>query len=235
MGTNPRLSEGPSASSWPWSDLGLGETVDREAIHAAYAARRAELDSANMRISAFAELTEAREKALFFAAEKRREAARRGTVVETPSASAPEPPPAPPSPPPLPSPPLSAASEPVIAENEPEPEPEPEFGPRASPYRAPMPDPVPPPIAYTLTLPENAGRAPQTDPQSETEWEHSGGYRPEHEPFQMLKEADDDREPVDELPDLKREWEAVSERLQLKKYGTYYLIGLFVFFGYCSS
>ncbi|MEL6238414.1 MAG: hypothetical protein AAFQ90_07445, partial [Pseudomonadota bacterium] len=98
MGTNPRLSEGPSAPSWPWSALGLSETVDREAIHAAYAARRAELDSANMRISAFAELTEAREKALFFAAEKRREAARQGTVVETPSASAAEPPPAPPSP-----------------------------------------------------------------------------------------------------------------------------------------
>ncbi len=101
------------SSPWPWAALGLPETVDREAIHAAYAARRAELDSANMRISAFAELTEAREKALFLASEKRREAARSGEVKETPPAPPPRAPTAPPAPdPPAPPPEPAHQSEP---------------------------------------------------------------------------------------------------------------------------
>ncbi|MDJ0979553.1 MAG: hypothetical protein QNI87_13580 [Erythrobacter sp.] len=73
MGTDP-------ASPWPWSALGLKETSDRNAIQAAYAARKALLNAQAMRISAFAELTEAREKALFLAAEMRREAKREGAL-----------------------------------------------------------------------------------------------------------------------------------------------------------
>ncbi|MEM7666920.1 MAG: hypothetical protein AAF250_13770 [Pseudomonadota bacterium] len=57
------------ANGWPWSALGIAETVDKAAIRAAYDAKRAELDAEAMRISAFAELTEAREKALFLASE----------------------------------------------------------------------------------------------------------------------------------------------------------------------
>ncbi|MBY6127239.1 hypothetical protein KUW15_00770 [Qipengyuania aquimaris] len=32
------------AQNWPWSLLGIAETSDKEAIRAAYAARKAELD-----------------------------------------------------------------------------------------------------------------------------------------------------------------------------------------------
>lgn len=108
----------PAAPVWPWSALGLAETTDREAIHAAYAARKAALDAQVMRVSAFAELSEAREKALFLAAEMRR-AVERGEVSP--------PPPAPPSPPPPPPPPPRKARPPVeIAAPAPEPPPEPE-------------------------------------------------------------------------------------------------------------
>ena len=62
-------------ADWPWSALGIGETSDKEAIRAAYGARKADLDKA-MQISAFARLTEAREKALFLASEMLRAAER---------------------------------------------------------------------------------------------------------------------------------------------------------------
>lgn len=68
---------------WPWSALGIEKTTDKAAIHAAYAQKRAALDSETMRISAFAELTEAREKALFLASELRRDIERKGLIVGT--------------------------------------------------------------------------------------------------------------------------------------------------------
>jgi len=82
---------GTRSDSWPWSALGIAETADRDAIHAAYAAQRARLDAQAMRISAFAELTEAREKALFLAAEMRREQERSGVVDEPVDIPEPEP------------------------------------------------------------------------------------------------------------------------------------------------
>ena len=91
----------PEATGWPWSALGLTETSDREAIHAAYAARKAVLDAQVMRVSAFAELSEAREKALFLAAELRR-SVERGEAEEPPPPVITPPPPAPaPVPPPV--------------------------------------------------------------------------------------------------------------------------------------
>ena len=63
-------------SEWPWSALGIAETADKDAIRAAYQDRRDALDR-SMSISAFARLTEAREKALFLASEIDR-AAQRG-------------------------------------------------------------------------------------------------------------------------------------------------------------
>ena len=89
-------------ADWPWSDLGIAETSDKEAIRAAYAARKADLDK-GMQISAFARLTEAREKALFLASEKLRTAERghrgpagRPSVVAPPPIADLAPPPAPP-------------------------------------------------------------------------------------------------------------------------------------------
>jgi len=64
---------GIKSLGWAWDKLGIGKTSDKDAIHAAYAAKRAELDAQAMRISAFAELTEAREKALFLASALQRE------------------------------------------------------------------------------------------------------------------------------------------------------------------
>ena len=69
---------GTKSKDWAWAKLGIASTSDKDAIHAAYAAKRAELDAEAMRISAFAELTEAREKALFLASEMQREAERSG-------------------------------------------------------------------------------------------------------------------------------------------------------------
>ena len=89
---------------WPWSALGIAETSDKNAIRAAYDAKREALDGGGS-ISAFADLTAAREKALFFASELQREAGRSAEAeVDT-------------SPPPADAP----------AEPEPEPEPEPAF------------------------------------------------------------------------------------------------------------
>ena len=78
-------------SGWPWSDLGIGETADKEAIRAAFAAKKAALDG-SMQISAFARLTEAREKALFLASQLQR-AAERGDegAAGKPSVVAPPP------------------------------------------------------------------------------------------------------------------------------------------------
>ncbi len=67
---------GTKAKDWAWAKLGIAPTCDKDVIHAAYAAKRAQLDAEAMRISAFAELTEAREKALFLASELQREAER---------------------------------------------------------------------------------------------------------------------------------------------------------------
>ncbi|TMM48109.1 hypothetical protein [Qipengyuania marisflavi] len=63
----------------PWSLLGIKPTSDKEAIHAAYRKQLEKLDLSTS-ISRFAKLTEAREKALFQAAEMRRETARGGPV-----------------------------------------------------------------------------------------------------------------------------------------------------------
>ena len=88
---------------WPWSELGIEETADKEAIRAAYTDRRAQLDL-SMQISAYARLTEAREKALFLASELQRAAVRgdRGIagaarVVAPPPLPRAAPAPAPPS------------------------------------------------------------------------------------------------------------------------------------------
>jgi len=56
-------------ANWPWSELGIRETVDRDEIHAAY---RKKIDRLNISspISAFTRLSEAREKALFLAAQR---------------------------------------------------------------------------------------------------------------------------------------------------------------------
>ena len=56
---------------WPWTELGIGVTTDKEAIREAFADRRAALGG-NLPISAYARLTEAREKALFLASEMQR-------------------------------------------------------------------------------------------------------------------------------------------------------------------
>lgn len=69
-------------SSSPWLILGIEQTSDKDAIRAAYDAERAKLDI-SMNISAFARLTEAREKALFLASEMQREATA-APVVENP-------------------------------------------------------------------------------------------------------------------------------------------------------
>ncbi|MDP4573661.1 hypothetical protein Q9K02_00730 [Qipengyuania sp. G39] len=89
-------------AEWPWSALGIGETSDKEAIRTAYAAQKAELNKA-MQISAFARLTEAREKALFLASEMLRAAERgdcgpagRPSVVAPPPIADLAPPPVPP-------------------------------------------------------------------------------------------------------------------------------------------
>lgn len=133
-------------ADWPWSALGIGETSDKEAIRAAYAARKAELDKA-MQISAFARLTEAREKALFLASEMLREAERghrgpagRPSVVAPPPIADHAPPPVPPE---IALPEAEeldpedfkpAPADTTALETErPEPEPEPEAGARAQP------------------------------------------------------------------------------------------------------
>jgi len=74
-----------SSGNWPWSALGISETTDKAAIHAAYDAKRAELDAEAMRISAFAKLTEAREKALFLASELLRVQEREGGSADAAS------------------------------------------------------------------------------------------------------------------------------------------------------
>ena len=76
-------------ADWPWSDLGIRETADKEAIREAFALRRAAL-GAGLPISAYAGLTEAREKALFLASEMQRESQRadRAATSETPTGSA---------------------------------------------------------------------------------------------------------------------------------------------------
>ena len=53
-------------SGWPSSALGIDETADKDVIRAAYVERRAGLGDGGS-ISAFADLTAAREKALFLA------------------------------------------------------------------------------------------------------------------------------------------------------------------------
>ena len=59
--------------NWPWSALGIAETADKDAIRAAYEVARASLDGSGS-ISAYADLTAAREKALFLASELQRQA-----------------------------------------------------------------------------------------------------------------------------------------------------------------
>ena len=139
-------------ADWPWSALGIGETSDKEAIRGAYAARKADLVKA-MQISAFARLTEAREKALFLASEMLRAAERgdRGPVGR-PSVVAP-PPIADLAPPPAP---------PEIAL--PEPEPEPEAGAGAQPdFQGPAAEYVDPsfgqPNRIVLRGPESSARS----------------------------------------------------------------------------
>ncbi|MEO0591870.1 MAG: hypothetical protein AAFZ11_15115 [Pseudomonadota bacterium] len=193
----------PGSKGWPWSALGLEETADREAIHVAYARCRAQLDAENMRISAFAELTEAREKALFLAAELRREAQRRGeTVSPAPRPPLPPPPLPPPPPPPLSTPPAPLSMPP-----------------------APFLDPV---AASPAPLPEPA-----------EEWGHAGGYNPDVE-FGADRNLDRptyeglaDEDPID-LPSLKEEFETFANKIQLKKYGPWYVLGFFMLLAYCS-
>ncbi len=66
------LSTEPSHTSprpWPWSVLEMEPSADKAAIHAAYEAKRAQINPATARISAFPDLASARDRALFLTAE----------------------------------------------------------------------------------------------------------------------------------------------------------------------
>ncbi|MBX7501145.1 hypothetical protein K3181_06795 [Qipengyuania sp. YG27] len=65
-GTRPLT--GRAAGSWPWSELGIAETADKEAILEAYRTKIGRIDRSSP-ISAYTRLSEAREKALSLAAQ----------------------------------------------------------------------------------------------------------------------------------------------------------------------
>ena len=65
LGTEPGHT---SPRPWPWSVLEMEPSADKAAIHAAYEAKRAQINPATARISAFADLASARDRALFLTA-----------------------------------------------------------------------------------------------------------------------------------------------------------------------
>jgi len=245
---------------WPWSSLGLAPTSDREAIHTAYTARKAVLDAQVMRVSAFAELSEAREKALFLAAEMRR-AVKRGEEPEPVS---------------LPSPPRGVVVAPSPEKAPAEPEPEPEITISASvsvptpsvslPVRAdvkptvsvpppspPVPElspedesdePGPNPIEdRRVSVPVTKDREPdpKPEPEEDSNWEHGGGYKPEVD-FQdenfLLDAVTGKTSPIPERsshPTLQEEAHDLAEWFKLKERWPFVIIPVFFLMAMCSG
>lgn len=169
---------GIKGTQWAWEKLGIASTSDKDAIHAAYAAKRAELDAQAMRISAFAELTEAREKALFLASELQREEEREleacdpdegvqseeVTAEVSPTVDVPEPRQVPES------------QQEAPADPEPEPEPEPEPVPERD-FNGPW---------KSASRTENSANGEPSPASVEAQeigdgWEHAGRYRPSYD------------------------------------------------------
>lgn len=65
---------------WPWSELGISATASRDVIQAAYSKKLAKLDLSTP-VSSFSRLSEAREKALFLAAQANRSRAAESSPV----------------------------------------------------------------------------------------------------------------------------------------------------------
>jgi hypothetical protein len=161
---------GTKSKDWAWAKLGIASTPDKDAIHAAYAAKRAELDAEAMRISAFAELTEAREKALFLASELQRDAERSGETSASREAEPSEEPVTEEAPP------INVPEPPQEAPAEPEPEPEPEYS-RDGPWsRGEGHGPPADNSAHGEPL-----LPPENGQELGGEWEHGGGYKPAYD------------------------------------------------------
>ena len=174
LASNAGRALGTKSKEWAWAKLGIASTSDKDAIHAAYAAKRAELDAEAMRISAFAELTEAREKALFLASELQREAERSGNASAADKVEPIEEPLAEEGPtvvvPELPQ------EAPAKSEPEPESEPEPDYS-RDGPWSR---------SKGSRALAENSAYGePPSPPENVheigTQWEHGGGYKPAYD------------------------------------------------------
>lgn len=206
------------ADNWPWSELGIAETPDKAAIHAAYAERRAALDT-SMRISAFAKLTEAREKALFLASEMRREAERRAHAEE-------------------------AAVEDDVAVEEPEPPspvetpdvpPSDEVlgpAPEAFPQDAPEPDVTEPdepslPEPTTTAPPPAPAQPPVETPAADVD----PPAPPASEPQTVYVDPSYDNDWTPPSPSSGEQWSSDGrptpfvERYELRKYGAWWVVG----------
>lgn len=197
---------GTKGKDWAWGALGIARTSDKDAIRAAYDAKRAELDAQAMRISAFAELTEAREKALFIASELLREEQRveeqgieeQGGQEQRGGVTGKE-----------------------VVEAAPDTEPVEELAaPQAPPMEVPpvdppTSDPAPVDASPPDAMPAEVPPAPQevpAEPEREAEaedkykgpWEHAGGYQPafdttdEHHPWVEPVEPGLDPDPDEE-------------------------------------
>ncbi|MHA7820443.1 MAG: hypothetical protein ACX930_12420 [Erythrobacter sp.] len=199
------------AVAWPWSALGIAPTADKAAIHAAHDARRAEMDAASARISDFADLTAARGKALFLAAEMQRQSEREGTVQEA----------------------GRERDEPEVAEQAPPPPPpapEAEECEQGGTFSSTTDSP------YELPDGNEDGGFEKADDDDPAEWEHGGDYRPEFpaEPDTMMEDLvkfagleDSQRSDAD------GSWSGPGptpflERYSLDRYGFFILLGLFL-------
>ena len=199
------MAVGAGSGDWPWSALGIAETADKAAIRAAYDAKRAQLDAGGS-ISAFADLTAARGKALFLASEMQREAARKGQEPLDPQPAVPEPP----------------------AEPEPEPEPEPELEPEPEPEEMWEPagrfadetdilDTLPPdPHGFTSEEPYDPAYAPIEDRDFAAP------------PHATLATAQPGESQPGGLEDTIR-------RYSLNKYGAWWLGGFLLLLGFCAA
>jgi len=251
---------GDRVDGWPWSALGIDPTADRETIYEAYATRKAALDAQVMRVSAFAELSEAREKALFLAAEMRR-AVERG---EEPSpVSRPTPPePSVPLPPTLP--PESKAPPPPVApatDDEPEVEPKPPISAQIAassmaaslPTRAvatpmpPEPSAPPPPILpaepkappQPTVLEPEAEDKPESDLAPPTTLRVSVPVTKDREPEPRLEPTEtrlpEYAPPPKNLPTLEEEARDLLEFLQLRKRWPFFVVPVFFLIAMCSG
>lgn len=260
MASNAGRALGINGTQWAWEKLGIARTSDKDAIYAAYAVKRAELDAQAMRISAFAELTEAREKALFVASQLQREAQReletsaqdKGGGSEETAAEV------------LPIVDIQEPQEVAPSEPEPEPAPEPERsfdGPwKSVPLTDNAANGEPSPASAEARERgyewEHAGRyrpsydvpedrsaygtqlEPGLDPDPDEEWKPAGGYIPEAEqtidPSLIVPKPSASNEPSDMDLKIRGAARRFFERYPIKTYWVFYGLAAFFFLRACT-